>query len=214
MLVSLRLDQFNNNHIKVGEKVENNIINNSYFLRINYNNSFCSINGIYLFFTLDDVKIRNTNFVKVGYYFDKIKNKSTIDNLISIENMKTDLIVTIGGDGTILKTCLRIPKPETPILAIDMGVRGFLTEIPPDKALQFVKKYLKGSYSIKNYNKLSSHIGKTKLPDALNEIYIKSQHLAKLLYLRVWKNDSVVTNLRADGVIVASQVGFLLKTIS
>jgi hypothetical protein len=86
MLVSLRLDQFNNNHIKVGEKVENNIINNSYFLRINYNNSFSSINGIYLFFTLDDVKIRNTNFVKVGYYFDKIKNKSTVDNLISIEN--------------------------------------------------------------------------------------------------------------------------------
>lgn len=86
MLVSLRLDQFNKNNIKIGEKVENNIINNSYFLRINYNNSFSSINGIYLFFTLEDVKIKNTNFIKVGYYFNKNKNKSTVDNLISIEN--------------------------------------------------------------------------------------------------------------------------------
>ena len=40
--------------------------------------------------------------------------------------MKTDFIITIGGDGTILRTCISVPKPEPPILAINMGVRGFL----------------------------------------------------------------------------------------
>ena len=41
--------------------------------------------------------------------------------------MKTDLVIIIGGDGTILRTCLELPRPEPPILAVNMGVRGFLT---------------------------------------------------------------------------------------
>ena len=51
------------------------------------------------------------------------------DLAMSLKEMKVDLIVTIGGDGTILRTCLLIPKPEPPILAVNMGVRGFLTEV-------------------------------------------------------------------------------------
>ena len=42
--------------------------------------------------------------------------------------MKTDFMITIGGDGTILRTAITVPKPEPPILAINMGVRGFLTQ--------------------------------------------------------------------------------------
>ena len=61
-----------------------------------------------------------------------------------LDRMRVDVIVTIGGDGTILRTCLKIPKPEPPILAVDMGVRGFLTEVPPERAIEAVEKYLRG----------------------------------------------------------------------
>jgi len=124
-----------------------------------------------------------------------------------LENMKTNLIVTIGGDGTILRTCLRIPKPEPPILAIDMGVRGFLTEVPPQRALEAVEQYLKGSYHVERYSKIASFIGGVRLPDALNEVFVTSRYLAKLLHLRIWKDKLLVADCRADGVIVASQVG-------
>lgn len=124
-----------------------------------------------------------------------------------IEKMKTDLVVTIGGDGTILRTCLRLPKPEPPILTIDMGVRGFLTEVPPEGALEAVDQYVKGEYRAKRCSKLASHIGERRLPDALNEIFVTSRSLAKILHVRVWKNSSLVTDCRVDGVIVASQVG-------
>lgn len=124
-----------------------------------------------------------------------------------LEKMNVNLIVTIGGDGTILRTCIRIPKPEPPIMAIDMGARGFLTEIPPDKALEAVNRYLEGSYFVESYNKIACFIGGFRLPDALNEIFITSRHLAKLLHVRIWKDDVEVMECRADGVIIASQVG-------
>lgn len=135
---------------------------------------------------------------------DKMDRK---DCSTSLEEMRTDLIVTVGGDGTILRTCLRIPKPESPILAIDMGVRGFLAEVPPEKALEAVENYLNGSYSIERYNKLAAFIGKARLPDALNEVFVTSRHLAKLLHVRIWRGTSAVADCRADGVIIASQVG-------
>ncbi|MBS7656755.1 MAG: NAD(+)/NADH kinase [Candidatus Bathyarchaeia archaeon] len=131
-----------------------------------------------------------------------------------IENMKTNLIVTIGGDGTILRTCLRLPKPEPPILAIDMGVRGFLTEIPPEKAFEAVDKYLKGAYAVEQYSKLASFVGDTRLPDALNEVFVTSRHLSKLLHVRIMKDDKPVADCRADGVIMSTQVGSTGYTFS
>lgn len=124
-----------------------------------------------------------------------------------LENMRTDLIVTVGGDGTILKTCLRIPKPEPPVLAIGMGARGFLTEVLPEKALEAVDRYVKGLYHIETCGKIASFVGNNRLPDALNEIFITSRHLAKTLNVRIWKNGVAVADFSADGVIIASQVG-------
>jgi len=129
------------------------------------------------------------------------------DSSTPLERMRADLIVTIGGDGTILRTCLRIPKPEPPILAVDMGVRGFLTEVTPERALEAVEKYLRGDYTIERCSKIASFIGDERLPDALNEVFVTSRHLAKLLHIRIKKNGEIVTDCRADGVIVASQVG-------
>jgi len=129
------------------------------------------------------------------------------DSSTPLDKMKTDLIVTIGGDGTILRTCLQISKPEPPILAIDMGVRGFLTEVTPERALEAVERYLKGDYTLEHCSKIASFIGDERLPDALNEVFVTSRHLAKLIHVRIRKDGEVVMDCRADGVIMASQVG-------
>lgn len=124
-----------------------------------------------------------------------------------LERMETDLIVTVGGDGTILRTCLRIPRPETPILAVDMGARGFLTEVPPEKALEAIDRYVKGMYRIEYYKKIASFLGEHRFPDALNEVFITSRHLAKTIGVKIWKDDVFVAECKADGIIIASQVG-------
>lgn len=126
---------------------------------------------------------------------------------LKLEKMKVDLLITIGGDGTILRTCLRIPKPEPPILAINMGERGFLTEVTPEEAIEAVDKCLEGKFALEHCTKLSSFIGREKLPDALNEVFITSRTPAKLLHTRIWRDRVAVAECRSDGVVVASQVG-------
>lgn len=135
------------------------------------------------------------------------KRAKKIASALKLEEMKVDLIITIGGDGTILRTCLRIPKPEPPILAVNMGVRGFLTEVTPEETLEAVDRCLEGKFVLERCTKLSSFIGEEKLPDALNEVFITSRAPAKLLHTRIWKDGAAVAECRSDGVVVASQVG-------
>jgi NAD+ kinase len=130
------------------------------------------------------------------------KEKST-----SLEKMKTDFIITIGGDGTILRTCVSIPKPEPPILAINMGVRGFLTEVEPKQAFSAVDKCLKGQFTIEKCMKLSITADNLKLPDALNEVLISADEPAKLLYARILKNKEPILDCQADGLMVSTQTG-------
>lgn len=129
------------------------------------------------------------------------------DASLPLGKMKTDLIITIGGDGTILKTCLLLPKPAPPILAINMGVRGFLAEVTPKEGLEAIDRCLNGKFSLEHCIKMASFMGDTRLPDALNEVLITSDAPAKLLYTKVWKNGLTVAECRADGIVVASQVG-------
>ncbi|MDI6847869.1 MAG: NAD(+)/NADH kinase [Candidatus Bathyarchaeia archaeon] len=130
------------------------------------------------------------------------------EKTIPLERMKTDFIITIGGDGTILRTCVAIPKPETPILAINMGVRGFLTEVEPKEALAAVDKCLKEKFTIEKCMKLSiTADGDIKFPDALNEVLISPDEPAKLLYAQILKDKEPILNCQADGLMIATQTG-------
>jgi len=131
----------------------------------------------------------------------------TKQNNTPLEKMKTDFIITIGGDGTILRTCVSIPKPEPPILAINMGVRGFLTEVEPKQAFTAVDKCLKGQSTIEKCMKLSITADNTKFPDALNEVLISAGEPAKLLYARILKDREPILDCQADGLMVSTQTG-------
>ncbi len=135
---------------------------------------------------------------------DKIKAKA---EAVPLNKMKTDFIITIGGDGTILRTCLNSPKPEPPILGINMGVRGFLTEVEPDQACKAVDRILKGDFRIEKCSKLSAKIGDVTLPDALNDVVISTGEPSKILYTEIFKDGKSILKCQADGLIVATQTG-------
>jgi NAD+ kinase len=142
------------------------------------------------------------------YVEDTLAEKmSTKEKRTPLEKMKTDFIITIGGDGTILRTCVSIPKPEPPILAINMGVRGFLTEVEPKQAFAAVDKCLKGQFTIEKCMKLSITADDIKFPDALNEVLISAGEPAKLLYARILKDKEPILDCQADGLMVSTQTG-------
>jgi len=126
---------------------------------------------------------------------------------LPLERMKTDFVIAIGGDGTILRTCISLAKPEPPILGINMGVRGFLTEVEPKEAFTAVDRCLAGEFKIEKCMKLSILADELKLPDALNEVVISADEPAKLLYARIYRNKESIIDCQSDGLMAATQTG-------
>lgn len=142
------------------------------------------------------------------YIEDTLAERMTTDaNSVSLERLNTDFIVTLGGDGTILRTCLSIPKPEPPILAINMGVRGFLTEVLPKQAFTAVDRVLNGDFQIEKRMKLSITGERVRFPDSLNEVVVSADEPAKLLYTRILKNEEHILDCQSDGLMAATQTG-------
>ncbi len=130
-----------------------------------------------------------------------------------MNQMKTDFIVTVGGDGTILKTCLSIPKPETPILSINMGRRGFLTEVSPTDACNAIDRYLNGDYYLEKNMKISTTVNDVTLSDALNEVLIASETPSKMISLNIIKDQDRLAYL-IDGLIISTPTGSTAYSLS
>jgi len=129
------------------------------------------------------------------------------EKAIPLAKMKTDFIITIGGDGTILRACVAIPKPEPPILAINMGVRGILTEVQPTEACAAVERCLKGEFKTEKCAKLAVSTSEGAIPDALNDIVISAGEPSKILYTQILKDEKPLLKCQADGLIVSTQTG-------
>lgn len=142
------------------------------------------------------------------FFEDTLKEKvKTQGKMIPLKNMKTDFIITIGGDGTILRTCINVPKPEPPILAINMGVRGFLTEVDPKDGCSAVDKVLKGDFTIEKCAKLATFTEGEEIPDALNDVVVSGGKPSKILYMQIYKDEQPILKCEADGLIISTQTG-------
>jgi NAD+ kinase len=126
---------------------------------------------------------------------------------VPLTEMKTDFIITIGGDGTILRAALNIPIPDTPLLTINLGVRGFLTEVEPQDAHEAIERTLKGDFKIEKSTKMAVTAGKEALPDALNDVVISTGEPSKILYSEICKNGKPILKCQADGLIISTQTG-------
>jgi NAD+ kinase len=152
-------------------------------------------------------KYLSSNNIEV-YIEDTLKGKlRTHAKIVALKDMRTDFIITIGGDGTILRACLTLPKPEPPILGINMGVRGFLTEVEPKNASSAIDKILKGEYKIEKCAKLSAVVDGKAIPDALNDVVIAGREPSKVVYIQIYKAEKPVLQCEADGLIVSTQTG-------
>ena len=142
------------------------------------------------------------------YIEDTLAGKiKTHEEFVPLSEMKADFVITLGGDGTILRTAMTLPKPEPPILAINMGVRGFLTEVEPEHAFEAVERIFKGEYQIEKCAKLSVSGGGENMPDALNDVVISGGQPSKLTYAQICKDGKPILKCQADGLIVATQTG-------
>lgn len=124
-----------------------------------------------------------------------------------------DLIITLGGDGTILQAARDIRGYNYPIAGINYGTLGYLAETEIHQVEEMLKKVKKGDYILENRMMLDGYIGKRgqNFTDAdshcLNDIVIKNTEPLKTVAINIYVNDKFITKYYADGIIVSTPTG-------
>jgi NAD+ kinase len=130
---------------------------------------------------------------------------------------KADLIIVLGGDGTLLSVA-RLTHPfEVPILAVNLGSLGFLTEVSLPDMYHTLEQVLEGASCIEKRMLLNAFLkrkGEVVRDDfALNDVVI-SKNAARIVNLEVHVNGQYMTSYRADGLIVATPTGSTAYSLS
>ena len=126
---------------------------------------------------------------------------------------KVDLIIVFGGDGTLLNSARQYLDSQIPILGVNMGNVGFLTDLSVDNFETTISEILSGNYKIEERNLVSAKFDENHLY-GLNEVVIHSGAYAQLMRYRLSVNNKVVYEQRSDGLIVATPTGSTAYSLS
>ncbi len=131
-----------------------------------------------------------------------------------------DLLIVLGGDGTLLHAADLASRYGIPILGVHMGNLGFLTEITVDELYKTITMLLAGEYRLERRIMLSAAVvnGTTgaisEAVRALNEVLIVKDSASALIRLGCWANQEYITTYSADGLIIASPTGSTAYNLS
>jgi NAD+ kinase len=130
---------------------------------------------------------------------------------------EVDLLVVVGGDGTLLSVARHAPA-GVPVMGINMGQLGFLTDVTEAEALTMVARVLRGDYEVDQRLTLVATLERDGRVQrrfrALNDVVVSHGALARILDLEVSVDGIPFTSYRADGLIVATPTGSTAYSLS
>jgi NAD+ kinase len=127
-----------------------------------------------------------------------------------LRNLKPDLVIACGGDGTLLQAAHRFRGSGIPILGINIGYLGFITSIPGNRVRQEMKRILNAEFVISERTALALEIHGKRKPVtgwALNDVLIIRGDNPHLISIAARIGERRLTNYRCDGLIVATPTG-------
>jgi NAD+ kinase len=131
---------------------------------------------------------------------------------------RADIILVFGGDGTLLSAARTVGKKGVPILGINLGTLGFITELSRDEILTNINKVFSGQYRLEERIRLSADIyrkgKKVAAYSALNDVVMNKSAIARMFELDIHINKKYVTTFRADGLIVSTPTGSTAHSLS
>jgi NAD+ kinase len=136
--------------------------------------------------------------------------KAIVDGDPAALARKSDLLLVIGGDGTMLRAARDIAGSTTPMLGVNIGGLGFLTAVPSRDLARALTNVWEGefAYETRAMIEVSGNCnGKGIQESALNDIVISRGALARLIALDVSADGEIITNYRCDGLIISSPTG-------
>ncbi len=123
---------------------------------------------------------------------------------VKAEELSADIIISVGGDGTVLRT---FQRSRGPILGINMGGLGFLSEVEIGEIESAIYRLIRGEYQIEKARRLKVVLNGRELVNATNEVLIHSTQIAKIRKFSIFSRTGFIDRVAADGVIVATPIG-------
>lgn len=129
-----------------------------------------------------------------------------------------DVIIALGGDGTLLNAARLASKVQVPIFGVNVGHLGFLTEVETDGLFPALEKLLKGDYKLEKRMLIDAEVSrageKIGTYSALNDFVVTRGTFARIIDLSIFIDDQHVTDYVADGIIIATPTGSTAYSLS
>lgn len=138
---------------------------------------------------------------------------------VSDDNLKNqDLVITLGGDGTIIDVAKEVSKGEIPVFGINLGHLGFLAETEESNAFLALSEVFDGKFTVEKRMMLNAYSlakgEKTYLGSVLNEVVLKRHDISRMLAYTLKVNGNLAGYYRADGAIVSTPTGSTAYNLS
>ncbi len=143
--------------------------------------------------------------------------KISVDKLIEGDNFSADMVLSVGGDGTFLKSARRVGCKGIPILGINTGHLGFLADISPEEMKETFQEIEAGKYCVEERSVLHLISNDKRLQDdpyALNEIAVLKRDSSSMISIRTAINGAYLNTYQADGLVIATPTGSTAYSLS
>lgn len=131
---------------------------------------------------------------------------------------EVQLVIVLGGDGTLIRAARAVAPWRVPVLGVNMGHLGFLTEVENDYLFEEIDQFLTGHYQVEERMMLAARViregGVVYESSALNDAVVSKGPMARMIHLVVTVGETVVARYPADGVIIATPTGSTAYSLS
>lgn len=141
-----------------------------------------------------------------------------IQAILDVITPDLDLLVILGGDGTLLRVAAEASRYEIPVMGVNLGSLGFLTEVAVKDRLPALEKVLAGQVALEKRMMFKARIsGPSGVEDwryALNDVVISKGTIDRLVQLCTWADQHYVASYKADGLIFSTPTGSTAYNLS
>lgn len=142
------------------------------------------------------------------------RSKLSYPEEIMIEISSCDLIIAFGGDGTFLGIARKVHHFNIPVLGVNLGRLGFLTDIDQRTLHTHLSTILEGDVAFEERFLLKASISGEFRSFAMNDVVIHKTELSRLIEIDVYVNDHYLSTYRSDGLILATPTGSTAYSLS
>ena len=168
---------------------------------------------------LSDREIQLVGLAEIAHEQIKQKTGCAVEIVKNEELARSvDLILVLGGDGTMIATARMIGDAEVPVIGVNYGGLGYLAEFPIEELLAALEAILAGQYQVQKRVMLAVELWRGKelitRNRVLNDVVVNKSALARIIEIEAYLNSQIVNLFRADGLIVATPTGSTAYNLS